>query len=121
MYKKYNSITVGDNTTGLIGNLSRPSYGYKVDKTYAAATLKGITDNATTLLNSWFSGYCTVTKGVEYNVPAVQIVYKAYWNTADSWSTDWFCMSPKGTRGYSDWSDNDNWYYPDNGSLLLKK
>ena len=90
MYKKYNSITVGDNTTGLIGNLSRPSYGYKVDKPYASATLKGITDNATTLLNSWFSGYCTVTKGVENNVPAVQIVYKSYWNTADSGSTDWF-------------------------------
>ena len=115
-HKKYNSITVGDNTTGLIANLSRPSYGYKVDKTYAASTLKGITDNATTLLNSWFSGYCTVTKGVEYNVPAVQIVYKSYWNTADSGSTDWFWMSPKGTSGYSDWSDNDNWYYPDNGS-----
>ena len=115
-HKKYNSITVGDNTTGLIANLSRPSYGYKVDKTYAASTLKGITDNATTLLNSWFSGYCTVTKGVEYNVPAGQTVFKAYWNTADSGSTDWFWMSPKGTSGYSDWSDNDNWYYPDNGS-----
>jgi hypothetical protein len=115
-HKKYNSITVGDNTTGLIANLSRPSYGYKVDKTYAASTLKGITDNATTLLNSWFSGYCTVTKGVEYNLPAGNTVYKAYWNTADSGNTDWFWMSPKGTSGYSDWSSNDNWYYPDNGS-----
>ena len=115
-YKNYNSITVGDNTTGLNENLSRPSYGYKVDKTYSSVTLKGITDNATTLLNSWFSDYCTVTKGVEYNVPAGQTVYKAYWNTADSGSTDWFWMSPKGTSGYSDWSDNDNWYYPDNGS-----
>jgi|ETNmetMinimDraft_8_1059916.scaffolds.fasta_scaffold21316_1 hypothetical protein len=118
-HKKYNSITVGDNTTGLNENLSRPSYGYKVDKTYAASTLKGITDNATTLLNSWFSDYCTLTKGVEYNVPAGQTVYKAYWNTADSGSTDWFWMSPKGTSGYSDWSDNDNWYYPDNGSWQL--
>ena len=118
-HKKYNSITVGDNTTGLNENLSRPSYGYKVDKTYAASTLKGITDNATTLLNSWFSDYCTVTKGVEYNVPAGQTVYKAYWNTADSGNTDWFWMSRKGTSGYSDWSDNDNWYYPDNGSWQL--
>ena len=118
-YKNYNSITVGDNTTGLNENLSRPSYGYKVDKTYSSVTLKGITDNATTLLNSWFSDYCTVTKGVEYNVPAGQTVYKAYWNTADSGSTDWFWMSPKGTSGYSDWSDNDNWYYPDNGAWQL--
>ena len=113
-HKKYNSITVGDNTTGLNENLSRPSYGYKVDKTYSSVTLKGITDNATTLLNSWFSDYCTVTKGVEYNVPAGQTIYKAYWNTADSGNTDWFWMSRKGTSGYSDWSDNDNWYYPDN-------
>ena len=119
LYKNYNSITVGDNTTGLNENLSRPSYGYKVDKTYSSVTLKGITDNATTLLNSWFSDYCTVTKGVEYNVPAGQTVYKAYWNSADSGSTDWFWMSPKGTSGYSDWSDNDNWYYPDNGSWQL--
>ena len=115
-HKKYNSITVGDNTTGLNENLSRPSYGYKVDKTYSSVTLKGITDNATTLLNSWFSDYCTVTKGVEYNVPAGQTVYKAYWNTADSGNTDWFWMSPKGTSSNSDWSENDNWYYPDNGS-----
>jgi len=119
IYKNYNSITVGDNTTGLNANLSRPSYGYKVDKTYSSVTVKGITDNATTLLNSWFSDYCTVTKGVEYNVPAGQTVYKAYWNTADSGNTDWFWMSRKGTSGYSDWSDNDNWYYPDNGSWQL--
>ena len=41
------------------------------------------------------------------------------WNTADSGSTDWFWMSRKGTSGYSDWSDNDNWYYSDNGSWQL--
>ena len=78
IYKNYSSITVGDNTTGLNANLSRPSYGYKVDKTYSSVTVKGITDNATTLINSWYSDYCTATKGVEYNVPAGQTVYKAY-------------------------------------------
>ena len=119
IYKNYNSITVGDNTTGLNENLSRPSYGYKVDKTYSSVTLKGITDNATTLINSWYSDYCTATNGVEYNVPAGQTVYKAYWNTADSGNTDWFWMSRKGTSGYSDWSDNDNWYYPDSGAWQL--
>ncbi len=68
------------------------------------------------MLNSWFSDYCTVTKGEEYTVPSGDTVYKAYWNTADSGNTDWFWMSPKGTSSYSEWSDNDNCYYPDNGS-----
>ncbi len=71
------------------------SFGYKIDKTCSSVTLKGITDNATTLLNSCFPDYCTVTKGVEYNLPAGQTVYKAYWNIADSGSTDWFWMSSK--------------------------
>ena len=30
-------------------------------------------------------------------------------------------MSPKGTSSYSDWSENDNWYYPDNASQLLNQ
>ena len=119
-YQGFSSISVGDNTTGLTPPADQnrvPPYGYKVDKTYTYVTFKGITDNATTLLNNWFSDdYCTVTKGEEYTVPGGNTVYKAYWNSADNGSTNWFWMSPKGTSGYNDWSSNDNWYYPDNGS-----
>ena len=89
----------------------------KLIKLILNITFKGITDNATTLLNNWFSDdYCTVTKGEEYTVPGGNTIYKAYWNSADNGSTNSFWMSPKGTSSYSDWSENDNWYYPDNGS-----